>query len=115
MSGRRRFSTTGSILVWEGNAMPEQPQDSAQSSIDQHQRHTPGLEGQQGYGVEYEDGRYRSDDMQQTPEGGRSGSYESSSTGGYGTSAVDAAQQGAARDQPAIPPDPEAQQGQGGQ
>ena len=93
--------------------MPEQPQDSAQNSIDQHQRHTPGLEGQQGYGGDYKEGRYRSEELQQMPPGGRSGSYETGNEGGYGTNQPTPAGTG---DTPAeLPPDPEAQQGQGGQ
>ena len=94
--------------------MSDKPQDPAQESIDQHERGDESFEGQQGYGVEFEDGRYRSDNMQAPPERGRSGSYETANTGGYGA-APDSTGGRLVEQQPTVPPDPEAQQGQGGQ
>ena len=85
--------------------MPDKPQDPSQDSIQQHEHHSESLEGQEGYGVEYEDGRYRSGDLQEAPETGRSGSFETGNQSAYGGAAG----------QPQVPSDPEAQQGQGGQ
>ena len=95
--------------------MSDKPQDPSQGSIDQQERHSEGLEGQEGYGVEYEDGRYRSDNMQQPPASGRSGSFESSNTGGYGVNLRDVDTRNTADQPDTVPPDPEVQQGQGGQ
>ena len=66
-------------------------------------------EDQQGPGVEYEDGRFRSGDLQDAPREGRSGSYETQNEGGYGTLQPRAGQE------VVTPADPEAQEGQGGQ
>ena len=116
--------------------MSDKPQDPAQETVDQEERHAETFEGQKGYGVEFEDGRYRSDNMQEMPPGGRAGSYETgNNTGDYG-SGQQGAGGGAMGGEPAVlsdvagiggsvldqggvpavlPPDPEAQQGQGGQ
>ena len=93
--------------------MSDKPQDPAQESIDQQEHHADSYDGQKGYGVDYKEGRYRSEELQQMPPGGRSGSYETGNEGGYGTNQPTPAGTG---DTPAeLPPDPEAQQGQGGQ
>ena len=84
--------------------MSDTPRDPAQNTVDQQKSADETYDGQRGYGVEYEDGRYQSANMQQMPEGGHSGSYEEHNTGGYGSGQA-----------PVAPPDPEAQQGQGGQ
>jgi hypothetical protein len=94
--------------------MSEKPTDPAQGTVDQQKSATESYEGQRGYGVEYEDGRYRSENMQDTPERGRSGSYEEQNTGGYGTGQPDADRVRHADEAPVAPTDPEAQQGQGG-
>ena len=95
--------------------MSNKPHDPAQASIDQNQRTENSFQGQAGHGVDYEDQRFTSDDVQQLPPGGRSGSYETENTGGYGGSSQDAQGQPAASVGPEILPDAEAQQGQGGQ
>ncbi len=95
--------------------MSNAPRDPSQNSIEQHERHSETFDGQQGHGVSYEHERFQSDDTQAPPPEGRSGSYESSNIGGYGTSAPDAQSEGAAHDPATLPPDPEALQGQGGQ
>ena len=83
--------------------MSDKPQDPAQGAIDQGANFEETYDGQKGPGVEFEQERFQSDDVQQPPDTGRSGSYETNNTGGYG------------QDEPTLPPDPEAQQGQGGQ
>ena len=65
--------------------------------------------GQQGPGVEYENGQFRSGDLQDAPREGRSGSFETQNEGGYGTV------QPSAEESSTTPADPEAQEGQGGQ
>lgn len=95
--------------------MTDKPHDPASEAIKQGQQETNTYDGQEGYGVEYEDGQYRGNSMQQTPEQGRSGSYETNNMGGYGTGQPDAEGQKHTSESPASPPDPEAEQGQGGQ
>lgn len=73
------------------------------------------LGDQQGPGVEYEDGQFKSENMQDVPKRGRTGSYEARNTGGYGTALPDTAGKRYADERPVILPDPEAEQGQGGQ
>ncbi len=65
--------------------MTNQPVDPAAETIKQAERETSTYEGQQGHGVEFEQERYQSDNMQDTPDQGRSGSYETNNLGGYGT------------------------------
>lgn len=89
--------------------MSDAPHDPAQKTIDQTKSQESTYEGQQGYGVEYEGGRFEGSDVQPSGDEGRSGSYETHNTGSYGTNQRGAA--GAAT----RPADPEAQQGQGGQ
>jgi hypothetical protein len=91
--------------------MSNVPKDPGKSAIDQQKVETERMEGQAGYGVEFEDGRYTSDNMQESPEGGRSGSYETHNSGGYGRVPPDQSTD----EQASLPPDAEAQQGQGGQ
>jgi hypothetical protein len=95
--------------------MTDTQHDPASESIKQGQQETNTYDGQEGYGVEYEDGQYRGDSMQQTPQQGRSGSYETNNLGGYGTGQPDAEGRKHTAERPASPPDPEAEQGQGGQ
>lgn len=95
--------------------MSQQPIDPARESVEQSQRETTTYDGQQGYGVEYEEGKYRDDTSQQTPAQGRSGSFETNNLGGYGTGQPDADGQRFTSERSASPPDPEAEQGQGGQ
>jgi hypothetical protein len=95
--------------------MSDKPQDAAQDTVDQQKQQTEHFDGQTGYGVEYQDGRYRSENMQAPPEEGRSGSYETQNTGGYGSGVADTESARQGNQQPEAPPDPEAQQGQGGQ
>ncbi len=95
--------------------MSNKPRDPAQGAIDQNKSHEDSLQGQEGYGVDYQDERFTGEDVQQAPATGRSGSYEAENTGGYGTSHQDAEGQRAAHDRPVTLPDAEAQQGQGGQ
>jgi hypothetical protein len=64
--------------------MSDTPQDSSQNAINQGERHEETFEGQEGYGVNYEDGRLEGADVQQPPPAGRSGSYETNNEGGYG-------------------------------
>lgn len=95
--------------------MTNKPVDPSSESIDQGQRETSTYAGQQGYGVEYEDGQYREDSQNDSDAVGRSGSFETNNMGGYGTGQPDATGQKHTAESPASPPDPEAQQGQGGQ
>ncbi len=94
--------------------MSNTPQDPAQNSIQQSQNQDSSYESEQGYGVHFEDGRFTNESLQQTPPGGRSGSYEAQNTGGYGTTPPGAPGT-PTDDEPVSPPDPQAQQGQGGQ
>ncbi len=95
--------------------MSDTPRDPGQSTVDQQKQETEHMDGQEGYGVDYEDGRYTSENMQEAPVGGRSGSYESGNTGGYGSSHPDSNSPRREGEQPTVPADPEAGQGQGGQ
>ncbi|HEX6288506.1 MAG TPA: hypothetical protein VFZ66_04905 [Herpetosiphonaceae bacterium] len=95
--------------------MTDKQVDPANESIKQGRHETHTYEGQEGYGVKYEDGQYRDGTMQDTPQQGRSGSYETNNLGGYGTGQPDAEGQTHSAERPVLPPDPEAQQGQGGQ
>ena len=95
--------------------MSDQPRDPAQNAVDQQKTATESYEGQRGYGVEFEDGRYQSENMQDMPDRGHSGSYEAQNTGGYGTGQPDADRVRHADEHPVTPADPEAGQGQGGQ
>lgn len=95
--------------------MSDKPQDPAQNTVDQQKSATESYDGQRGYGVDFEDGKYQSDNMQEMPERGRSGSFEEHNTGGYGTGQPNAARVRHADEAPVSPADPEAQQGQGGQ
>ena len=94
--------------------MSNQPQDPAAGSVDQSKNHESSLDSQEGYGVEYQNQRFN-ENMQQPPAQGRSGSYEATNTGGYGNSQPPESGAGSAAGTPAVAPDPEAQQGQGGQ
>lgn len=87
--------------------------DPANESIKQSQRETETYDGQQGYGVEYEEGQYRDEASQHTPEQGRSGSFETNNLGGYGTGQPDAEGQRHTDERPASPSDEEAEQSQG--
>jgi hypothetical protein len=90
--------------------MSNKPRDPAQGSIDQNQNIESSFDGQEGYGVEYEQERFQGDGLEAAPQQGRSGSYETGNTGGYGMGGVTES------DQPTdAPADPESQQGQGGQ
>ena len=51
--------------------MSDTPQDPSQNSIDQGERHEETFEGQEGYGVDYEDGRLEGADVQTPPPAGR--------------------------------------------
>ena len=95
--------------------MSDKPHDPAQNTVDQQKSATEGFEGQRGYGVEFEDGKYQSENMQDIPERGRSGSYEEQNTGGYGSDQSDAERAQHTAEAPVTPADAEAQQGQGGQ
>ena len=95
--------------------MTEKNVDPANESIRQGQQETNTYDGQEGYGVAYENGQYRDGSMQDTPGQGRSGSYETNNLGGYGTGQPDAEGHKHSAERPASPPDPEAEQGQGGQ
>jgi len=104
---KKRWHASGYLLpqhdgtdAEKGMSMSDKPTDPAQDTIDQHERHSETFEGQQGYGVDYQDERFQNEELQEMPEGGRAGSYEQTNTGGYGKQ---------------LPPDPEAQQGQGGE
>jgi hypothetical protein len=88
--------------------MSDRPKDPAQDTVDQTKRHDEGFKGQEGYGVQYEQQRFQGDDVQPPPETGRTGSYETGNTAGYGHT-------DSASESSVVPPDPEAQQGQGGQ
>lgn len=92
--------------------MSDKPHDPAQNTVDQQKSATESYEGQRGYGVDFEDGKYQSDNMQEMPERGRSGSYEEQNTGGYGTGQPDADSVRHADEAPVTPADAEAQQGQ---
>ncbi len=94
--------------------MSDRPIDPAHQSIQQSERETSSFEGQQGHGVRYEDGQFQAG-VTETPPRGRSGSYETHNKGGYGTGQPDAEGRRHASEQPVSPPDPEADQGQGGQ
>ncbi|GAC1386023.1 MAG: hypothetical protein NVS4B8_08060 [Herpetosiphon sp.] len=85
--------------------MPETPIDPASESIDQSQRSASTHAGQQGYGVEWEKGRFKNDELQTVPTDGRSGSFETSNKGGYGTGQPDASGQRHTTEQSASPAD----------
>ena len=70
--------------------MSDRPVDPSDESTEQGRRETSSYAGQQGYGVEYENGQYQDRDSQQTPVQGRSGSFETNNLGGYGTGQPDA-------------------------
>lgn len=95
--------------------MSDKPLDPANESIQQGQRETNSYDGQEGYGIAYENGQYRDGTMQTPPPTGRSGSFETNNQGGYGTGQPDATGQKHSAESPASPADPEADQGQGGQ
>jgi len=95
--------------------MSDKPLDPAAESVEQGERETSSYAGQQGYGVAYEDGQYRDGTMQDTPDQGRSGSFETNNEGGYGTGQPDADGYKPTSESPASPADPEADVGQGGQ
>jgi hypothetical protein len=94
--------------------MSDRPIDPANQTIQQSERETHSFEGQQGHGVQYEDGQFQ-EGVTETPSRGRSGSYESQNKGGYGTGQPDATGERHVDERPVSPPDPEADQGQGGQ
>ena len=94
--------------------MSDRPIDPANQSIQQSERETHSFEGQEGYGVQYEEGQFQEGDTG-TPADSRTGSYESQNKGGYGTGQPDATGERYANERPVSPPDPEADQGQGGQ
>lgn len=95
--------------------MSNKPVDPASESITQGQRETNTYDGQEGYGVEYENGQYQDDSKNGSDAVGRSGSFETNNMGGYGTGQPDATGVKHTSESPASPADPEAQQGQGGQ
>jgi hypothetical protein len=101
-------------LEMKGTLMSDKPFDPAapKATPDSYEET---LGGQQGPDVEYEDGQFQSENMQESSERGRTGSYEARNMGGYGTALPDAQGKRHADERPVIPPDPEAQQGQGGQ
>lgn len=95
--------------------MSDKPVDPAAQSIEQGQRENDSYAGQEGYGVQYEDGQYQPDSAHGSDAVGRSGSFETNNMGGYGTGQTDADGQKHTAESPASPADPEADQGQGGQ
>jgi hypothetical protein len=100
----------------EAETMSNVPRDPSQNTIQQQKQENESRDSQNGgYDVEFEDGRYSSPDMQQTPEQGHSGSYETDNTAGYGTGGTTVDQLRYANERSTTPPDPEAGQGQGGQ
>ncbi len=94
--------------------MSDKPFDPAAPKATQD-RYEETFGDQQGPGVEYEDGQFQSENMQDAPRRGRTGSYEARNMGGYGTALPDAEGKRHADEHPIKPPDPEAEQGQGGQ
>lgn len=64
--------------------------DPSDEVIEQSKRETKTYAGQAGYGVEFEEGRFVGENMQNPPTEGRSGSYETNNQGGYGTGQPDA-------------------------
>ena len=94
--------------------MSDKPTDPARQTIKQSERETSTFDGQDGYGVEFEEGQFQSG-IDQVPEQGRSGSYETQNMGGYGTGQPDAEGRRHTSERSVSPPDPEADQGQGGQ
>ena len=95
--------------------MSDTPRDPSQSSIDQQKQDPNTLHGQQGPGVEYHQARFEGETAEAMQGQARTGSYEADNTGGRTTGQPGAAKSGSAADQSTSLPDPEAQQGQGGQ
>ncbi len=62
--------------------MSEKPFDPAapKANTEKHE-HTDTLNGQEGYGVQYEHSRYQNEEMREVPPTGHSGSYEQSNLG----------------------------------
>lgn len=86
--------------------MSDIPSDPASESINQAARETEGFEGQQGYGVQFEDGQFEGE-VEQTPPAGRTGSFESGNQGGYGTGQTDADGERHGEQGPPAPPEPD--------
>lgn len=83
--------------------MSDKPTDPAGESVEQGNRETNSYEGQQGYGVQFEDGKFEGA-VEETPPTGRSGSFESGNQGGYGTGQPDADGERFTSDEPFSPP-----------
>ncbi|WP_026369320.1 hypothetical protein [Kallotenue papyrolyticum] len=81
--------------------------DPAQENVRQSAREQESFGGQQGPGVDYEDGQFRRG-VTRTPEQGRTGSYESENRGGYGTGQPDADGERHADEAPVSPMDEQA-------
>ena len=96
--------------------MSDKPHDPAQEAINQDQNFESSFEGQQGYGVDYEQGRFRRGGIPDVPPTtGRAGDYGDGNRAEYGSDARDLSMQDVTEDTSALPPDPEALQGQGGE
>ncbi len=70
--------------------MSNNPIDPAAESVNQGDRETSTFEGQEGYGVNYEDGQYREGTTSEADAPVRNGSFETNNSGGYGNDVSDA-------------------------
>ncbi len=73
--------------------MPRKPFDPALGIIHKSRRKGNKRRGQHGYGVQYAQGRFRGEHLQDMEEHDRSGSYEAQNMGGYGTGQLGAPEQ----------------------
>lgn len=95
--------------------MSNNPIDPAAESVNQSDRETSTYDGQEGYGVNYEDGQYSEGTTSDAGAPVRNGSFETNNTGGYGNNQSDADLVEGTTGSGGNPPDPEAGVGQGGQ
>jgi len=86
--------------------MSDKPTDPASESVEQGSRETESFAGQEGYGVQFEDGQFEGA-VEETPSTGRSGSFEAGNQGGYGTGQPDADGERHAETGPPAPPEPD--------
>ncbi|MDP9310334.1 MAG: hypothetical protein M3R24_05495 [Chloroflexota bacterium] len=69
--------------------MSNNPIDPAAESVNQGDRETNTYDGQEGYGVDFEDGQYRGGTTD-ADASVRNGSFETNNAGGYGNNLSDA-------------------------
>lgn len=86
--------------------MSDKPTDPASESVEQGSRETESYEGQAGYGVQFEDGQFEGA-VEETPPSGRSGSFETSNQGGYGSDQPNVDGERRSESGPPAPPEPD--------